>query len=304
MAVYNQTEGNAPIEVRIEPEKSLNVGFYKNTRADVAMSCHYIKSGQQEIQNYTDRVCKPELDEYILTKAEQTIAPLAETAQEAAQSALNSARECAEMVAGLTMEEIVAVEANLRSEADAALQEALDNVCLELSAKAAGADVYGKSETDAFLSAKADVNSPAFSGTPTAPTADGENGLQIANVAAVNGVVDGIMSANGLYSRITTGNGQWCREWFSDQDMMQRVWLEQGGCFSLTQTGVVENSVTFLKAFGNTNYHVVRSMEHSYGGTISTCRAWVGLSSKTTTGVKFFVDHSNGVSCSWHACGI
>lgn len=304
MAVYNQTEGNAPIEVRIEPEKSLNVGFYKNTRADVAMSCHYIKSGQQEIQNYTDRVCKPELDEYILTKAEQTIAPLAETAQEAAQSALNSARECAEMVAGLTMEEIVAVEANLRSEADAALQEALDNACLELAAKAAGADVYDKSETDAFLSAKADVNSPAFSGTPTAPTADGENGLQIANVAAVNGVVDGIMSANGLYSRITTGNGQWCREWFSDQDMMQRVWLEQGGCFSLSQTGVVENSVTFLKAFGNTNYHVVRSMEHSYGGTISTCRAWVGLSSKTTTGVKFFVDHSNGVSCSWHACGI
>ncbi|MBQ8660770.1 MAG: hypothetical protein IJ482_00390 [Alphaproteobacteria bacterium] len=304
MAVYNQTEGNAPIEVRIEPEKSLNVGFYKNTRADVAMSCHYIKSGQQEIQNYTDRVCKPELDEYILTKAEQTIAPLAETAQEAAQSALNSARECAEMVAGLTMEEIVAVEANLRSEADAALQEALDDACLELAAKAAGADVYDKSETDAFLSAKADVNSPAFSGTPTAPTADGENGLQIANVAAVNGVVDGIMSANGLYSRITTGNGQWCREWFSDQDMMQRVWLEQGGCFSLSQTGVVENSVTFLKAFGNTNYHVVRSMEHSYGGTISTCRAWVGLSSKTTTGVKFFVDHSNGVSCSWHACGI
>ena len=304
MAVYNQTEGNAPIEVRIEPEKSLNVGFYKNTRADVAMSCHYIKSGQQEIQNYTDRVCKPELDEYILTKAEQTIAPLAETAQEAAQSALNSARECAEMVAGLTMEEIVAVEANLRSEADAALQEALDDACLELAAKAAGADVYDKSETDAFLSAKADVNSPAFSGTPTAPTADGENGLQIANVAAVNGVVDGIMSANGLYSRITTGNGQWCREWFSDQDMMQRVWLEQGGCFSLSQTGVVENSVTFLKAFGNTNYHVVRSMEHSYGGAISTCRAWVGLSSKTTTGVKFFVDHSNGVSCSWHACGI
>lgn len=304
MAVYNQTEGNAPIEVRIEPEKSLNVGFYKNTRADVAMSCHYIKSGQQEIQNYTDRVCKPELDEYILTKAEQTIAPLAETAQEAAQSVLNSARECAEMVAGLTMEEIVAVEANLRSEADAALQEALDDACLELAAKAAGADVYDKSETDAFLSAKADVNSPAFSGTPTAPTADGENGLQIANVAAVNGVVDGIMSANGLYSRITTGNGQWCREWFSDQDMMQRVWLEQGGCFSLSQTGVVENSVTFLKAFGNTNYHVVRSMEHSYGGTISTCRAWVGLSSKTTTGVKFFVDHSNGVSCSWHACGI
>ncbi len=304
MAVYNQMEGNAPIEVRIEPEKSLNVGFCKNVGAEVVMSCHYIKSGQQEIKNYTDCVCKPELDEYILTQANRTLAPMMEAAREASQSALNSARECAEAVNGLNMEDVIAVEANSRSEADAALREALDNVCLELDAKAAGADVYNKSETDAFLSAKADVNGPAFSGIPTAPTAAGENSLQIANVASVNGAVAGVLSANGLYSRITSSGGQWCREWFSDQDMTRRVWLEQGGCFTLTQTGVVENSVTFLKPFGNTNYHFVRNMEHSYGENVSTCRVWIGFSSKSTTGAKFFVDHSNGVSCSWHACGI
>lgn len=307
MTASSKPQNSVPVEVRLEPAKTLNVEFYKSSRADVVLSCTYIKSGQQEIRNYTEDVCKPEMDKYISEQAQSVFTPLIGEAQSAADSAKASARECAGIVAGLNMESILETERYERSEADAALQRSLDaareELTAELALKAASADVYTKSETAAFLAEKAPLNSPALSGTPTTPTAAGGNDLQIANMAAVKNKIAAGLSQNGLYVRMTVQENMWCREWFSDEAMTQRVWLEQGGYATVSKTGVTETTLTFLQPFSGKNYFFTRSLEHYFSGSVSNCQAWGGYHGKRTTGVGFFADHNYITSYSWYACG-
>lgn len=309
MAIVNETDKIRQINVTLEPSKTIDVNFYKSSRADITMSCTYIKSGQQEIQNYTNNVCKPDMDNYIINKVEKTLQPMLNEAKASAQSAKASAYECANVVAGLNMENIIAVEAYNRTEADQALENALDDAYQELdtkiSAKANQSAVYSKTESDLLFSAKADLTSPQFTGTPTVPTAaEGASEQQIANLAAVKSNISKLLSTNGLYYTITTTASQWCREWFSDKAKTQRVWMEQGGeLVKNNNSGVNQYIITFLVPYTNTKYHFERSQEHFYEGTISTCRAWNGYQSKSTTGIKYIIDNNYAVTSTWYSCG-
>lgn len=309
MTITNKADNVRQINVVLEPSKSLDVGFYKNSRADITMSCTYIKSGQQEIQDYTDKVCKPDMDNYIIEKADNTFLPLLKEAQNYAQSAKDSVRECTDIVSGLNMEDIIAIEANNRSEADQAIEASLDAACQELdekiAAKANKTAVYSKAENDLQLAAKADLESPQFSGTPTVPTPkEGAPELQSANLVAVKNKIAAGLSTNGLYQAITVSSTQWCREWFSDEAKTRRVWMEQWGKLVKNSNGGVNDySITYLVPFSSLDYYFNRGQEHCYAGVIGTCYAWNGYYQKKTTGIRYLIDNDNAVTSFWFACG-
>ena len=165
--------------------------------------------------------------------------------------------------------------------------------------------VYSKTESDLLLSAKADLTSPQFTGAPTVPTAaENASEQQIANLAAVKNNISELLSANGLYCTMTLSDSQWCREWFADEAKTQRVWMEQGGeLVKSGNSGVSQYAITFLVPYANTKYHFERSQEHFYDGAISTCRAWNGCQSKSTTGIKYIIDNTYAVTSTWYSCG-
>lgn len=309
MTIANEIDNTRQINVTLEPSKNLDVNVYEGSPADITMSCVYIKSGQQEIQNYANNVCKPDIDNYIINKTEKTLQPWINEAKTSALLAKDSARECADIVSGLNMENIIAVEAGFRAEADQTLENALEAACQELetkiSAKANQTTVYNKTESDLLLFAKADLASPQFTGTPTVPTpAEDASEQQAANLAAVKNSIAESLGANGLYHTMTFSDTQWCREWFSDKAKTQRVWLEQGGYLvKNSNASINQYIITFLEPFNDSNYHVDRSQEHFYEGVISTCRAWNGYQGKTTTGIKYIIDNDYAVSSTWYACG-
>ena len=309
MTVTNETDKIRQINVIIEPSKTIDVSFYKNNNADVNMSCIYIKSGQQEIQDYTDNVCKPNIYNYIIDEVDKAILPLLEETKTYAKSAQDSVRECIDTVSGLNMEDIIAIEANSRIEADKALQDSLDNACQNLETniaqKADKITVYDKEATEALLSVKADLDSPQLSGIPTTPTASlNADDLQIANIATIRTYISESFSANNLYRTMTLTDTQWCCEWFADEAKTQRVWIEQGGVLKKNSTsGLSQYIITFLVPFSNNNYYFSRSEEHYYEGVISTCRAWTGHQGKSTTGIKYIIDNNYVSSSCWYACG-
>lgn len=308
MTIYHQAENAHTLEVDIRPSGKLETSFFRSSPADIALSCTYIKSGWQEIQNYADDVCKPDLHDYIENQAQETFSPLISAAQTAAQAAADSAETCADLVDALDIDTLISGEAAARAQADAALQLSLETEIGELetalSAKAAADMVYNKTEMTSLLAAKADLNSPAFSGTPTVPTAGtGASAMQAANLELVEQKLAAVMGANGLYVSTTVSGAQWSREWFSDAQKTQRVWLEQGGYLASVTSSVTQNTVTYLKPFTNTSYHVCRELDHTYSGTLKNCNIWIGMSNKTTTGFKYKTDNTYVDSSSWYACG-
>lgn len=308
MSIHHQIQSYPSIEVSISTEKFFKVEFYTSSFADIVMSCTYIKSGQQELEDYTNKTCKPELDKHVLDAAANTFSPMIQEAKDAKEAAAKSVQKCEDLVASLNIESIIGEEAKLRSDADKALEETINDVYSELNSKidtkAATSNVYAKAQIDSFLSTKAPLLSPSFSGIPTTPTASGNNSLQITNITNLKTEISSKLSSNNLYSRITTSNNQWCREWFTDANLTQCVWVEQGGYIVPTQAEIVINTITFLRPYKNVNYHFGRNMEHSYHGGVSMCSAWIGFFEKSTTGAKIYLDYSEIVSCSWYACGI
>ena len=121
----------------------------------------------------------------------------------------------------------------------------------------------------------------------------------IANRGSFNGsILDLRIKSNGektitwdgkpvvCVSRWTSGTS-WCRE-YSDG------WIEQGGKGWMPST---ECTVTFHKAFTNTNYMILGA---SAGNTIPLC---VEFGSKTTSSVIFDYGGTDTGNFYWYACG-
>ena len=76
-------------------------------------------------------------------------------------------------------------------------------------------------------------------------------------------------------------------------------WIEQGGTLSTT----TNKTVTFLKAFSNTNYNLTWAT--TTGSYASDSKYWNGgrVSSKTTTNFVYYTGQTEAPTIEWHACG-
>ena len=96
----------------------------------------------------------------------------------------------------------------------------------------------------------APINSPAFTGTPTAPTpTSGDDSTKIATTAFVKAAISG--GGTGVTDAYyNSSNGDWYRV-YSDK------WIEQGGIVTTPSTGDKSNQVTVLKPMADTNYSIM-----------------------------------------------
>lgn len=126
------------------------------------------------------------------------------------------------------------------------------------------------------------------------------------SVEEINTKLDNIgsyLKDGGLYITIYRNGASWYREYFSDAEKKERVWLEQGGSF-INST----SAISFIKEFTNTQYTF---NAYSYTDSLSsTLHAMTLKTDKLTTGVKVYLGQS-GYSGSiigsymtdWLACG-
>ena len=95
----------------------------------------------------------------------------------------------------------------------------------------------------------APINSPAFTGTPTAPTpSSGDDSTKIATTAFVQAAVGGGSGDVVVDTYVNTSTGDWYRQYKSG-------WLEQGGKTN-TGTGYDTTQITLLKPYANTAYTI------------------------------------------------
>ena len=100
-----------------------------------------------------------------------------------------------------------------------------------------------------------------------------------------------VLSENAIYLTTYIDGTSWYKEYFSDNEKTNRVWLEQGGiCGSISTT-------TYLKAFSNTNYTLTL-------GTHDTNYEHGGISGKTATGFSHYDGKGWNHSVEWRACGL
>ena len=115
------------------------------------------------------------------------------------------------------------------------------------------------------------------------------------------------LTSNGLYITTYINGSSWYREYFSDKEKTNRVWLEQGGWGPYIAAGTTWNFVTqiaFLKSFTNTSYNVQVTyksegiMDVSIGAAAYSLDAFQGYTSWAGDG-----KHS-GFYHVWRACGV
>ena len=109
-----------------------------------------------------------------------------------------------------------------------------------------------------------------------------------------------ILNENGIYSTTYINGTSWYREYFSDAEKTNRVWLEQGGV--VTTSG--QKDVVFPKEFTDTNYTLtLGAITTHYSGYV-----WFPtINSKSTTGAQIAGNWSGGGDSyayfNWMACG-
>ena len=116
-----------------------------------------------------------------------------------------------------------------------------------------------------------------------------------------------LFSTNGLYVTTYVNGTEWYREYFSDANKTQRVWLEQGGDVTLVNGYA---TITFLRSFSNTQYNCTAT-RNSGTTAESTYKAAdiVAIDSYTTLGCRMLGSANddsalNNVHASWVARGI
>lgn len=120
------------------------------------------------------------------------------------------------------------------------------------------------------------------------------------NVEEINTKLDDFdtsFSENGLYITLYKNGSSWYREYFSDKEKKNRVWLEQGGIITSSR----ENTYTlqFLKNFSNTNYCIFKNYGFWSSGGVAAY--WMGFVSKTVSSAQ--TQSNAGVTENWYACG-
>lgn len=114
------------------------------------------------------------------------------------------------------------------------------------------------------------------------------------NLEDINSEIEDITSnlceSGFLYVDAYFSGASWYKEYFSDSEKKNRVWLEQGGiCSSISTTN-------YLKEFTNNNYTLIL-------GTHCVNYEGGGISEKTNTRFSHYNGKGWGYDVEWYACG-
>lgn len=136
----------------------------------------------------------------------------------------------------------------------------------------------------------APINSPAFTGTPTAPTpSSGDNSTKIATTAFVKSAISGGSSITDTYYNSSTGD--WYRVYADG-------WVEQGGIQEYSADyGTGGYIINLLKPMADTNYTCMRTngvRSTTIGNSQAIADEFTGVSSLTTTSFVLRLSSSTG----------
>lgn len=144
--------------------------------------------------------------------------------------------------------------------------------------------------SDTIVSNNAGINSNIASINSTVSTLSNKLNTDIETLSTNHGALAKQFSDNGFYISTYFNGSSWYKEYFTDAEMTNRIWLEQGGiCSSISST-------TYLKAFSSTNYTLLL-------GTHCTYYEGGGINAKSKTGFSHYNGKGWGYSVNWYACG-
>lgn len=147
------------------------------------------------------------------------------------------------------------------------------------------------SVAESLTSSNAGTNSNIASINNTISAMSEEINSNLENVSSeVEDITSSLCASGFLYINTYFNGTSWYKEYFSDSEKNNRVWLEQGGiCHSMGTT-------TYLKSFSSANYTIVlgtHNLNYEHGG----------ISSKLATGFTHYNGKGWGYNVDWYACG-
>ena len=144
--------------------------------------------------------------------------------------------------------------------------------------------------SETIISSNAGINSNIASINSTITSLTDKLNTDIEKLTTDLSTINSSLSSNGLYITTFYQDSSWYREYFSDAEKENRVWLEQGGVCSS------RSSTTYIKAFSNTNYTLTL-------GTHNTNYEHGGISGKSATGFSHYDGKGWSYVVDWYACG-
>ena len=137
-----------------------------------------------------------------------------------------------------------------------------------------------------------------------AQTATAQAGIAEQKAAEASAATANAIGGNGLYVTTYVSGVNWYREWFSDAQKTQRVWLEQGGLSDFYTVTALTNqhyNINLLRPFSNTNYHVLLTVKN----TIWCVPTWHKSSTVSTlvAEVRNYDNSKASFYFDWYACG-
>ena len=149
------------------------------------------------------------------------------------------------------------------------------------------------------LNSKASLTSPAFTGTPSAPTASaGTNTTQLATTAFVSAEISndvGVANSSVVKTALNASGSApiyACRAWVNFNGTGTVAIRASGNVSSITDNGTGNYTVNFTAAMPDANYAANISFERDSTATASvrTCAGWPG--GRTTTSFQLVTEYS------------
>lgn len=159
------------------------------------------------------------------------------------------------------------------------------------------------SESDNHITDIASINSNIVSINNSISQFNEETNENVENINTKLEEISTSFEENGLYITLYKNDSSWYKEYFSDKEKKNRVWLEQGGILNNYNT-----LITFIKSFSGINYIF---NAYAYTSTnSSTKHAMTVRSEKKINQISVIVGQSGvaggtdgGYITDWYACG-
>ncbi len=153
------------------------------------------------------------------------------------------------------------------------------------------------SESDNHITDIASINSNIVSINNSISQFNEETNENLENINTTLEEISTSFEESGLYITLYKNETSWYKEYFSDKEKKNRVWLEQGGIINSSR----ENTyvLQFLKKFSNANYCIFKNYGFWSSGGVAAY--WMGFVSKTESSAQ--TKSNGGVVENWYACG-
>ena len=158
--------------------------------------------------------------------------------------------------------------------------------------------------SESLISTAATINSNIATINSTVSTLGTNTNSSIDTINGKINSINSALSGNGIYITTYKNGSSWYREYFSNPEKTNRVWLEQG-FFTPVQTWADNDCKTYnlVKPFVYNNYTVVATSTTMYVGSgVSSGNVAVEWTSTTQIGIGNDARNTFGVRV--YACGV